>query len=243
MIPRSSLAIALALVLLPGCSGGKDDGDTQDTAEEEVNEAPIVVDDAASVISGLSVEIDLTDNDDDPNDDDDILISEIVQPTNGIVEILNEDDVTYTSLNDYVGVDSFSYTVTDNGGLSDEANVTINVLPVPTLLITGPEEGASVLGPDIEITFEVDGCEMSSPSANADGCHVHKFLDDEEYRDEDDSAFGHYASDPFTISPIAVGSHTFKLVLVKNDGSDQPFEPEISDSVAFEAEAPLDCVP
>jgi hypothetical protein len=97
-------------------------------------------------------------------------------------------------------------------------------------------DNASVMGPDIEISFEVTGCNVSSPSSNPAGCHVHKFLDSVSYKNEDGKGFGHYTSAPFTISPIPVGSHEFQLQLIKNDGSDQPFEPLISDTITIVVE-------
>ncbi len=196
----------------------------------------MATDDSASVVTGQVVEIDLTDNDDDPNSGDGLSVSEVVQPTNGFVEIVDDAAVSYTSLNDFIGVDSFSYTVSDEGGLTDQANVSVNVVPLPTLEITGPEEGETVTGPEIEVTFAVDGCEMSSPSSNSAGCHVHKYLGGEEYRDEDGTGFGHYNSSSFTISPLTADTYEFSLELIKNDGTDEPFEPLIDDSVTFEVE-------
>ena len=240
MFSRPQQVTVLTLLLLSGCSGDKDVVDTQDTSqeEEEVNVAPVAVDDAASVISSQSVTIDVTDNDDDPNQGDNLFVSAIVQPANGIVEIENDDDVTYTSLNDYVGIDSFTYTVADEGGLTDEANVTINVQEVPTLVITAPEEASTVTGPDIVVSFEVVGCDVTSPGADENGCHVHKYLNGEQYTDSDGSGFGHYTPESFTISPLEAGTHEFELVLVKNDGSDEAFQPQIDDSVTFLVEDP-----
>ncbi len=241
MFSRPLHVTALTLLLLSGCSGGKDDVDTQDTSgeEEEVNEAPVAVDDAASVFTNQSITIDLTRNDDDPNQVDSLFVSEIVQPANGLVEIESDDDVVYTSLNDYIGIDSFTYTVSDEGGLTDEANVTVNVQEAPTLVITGPEEASTVTGPDVAVTFEVVGCAVSSPSADEDGCHVHKYLNGAQYSDPDGSGFGHYSADSFSITPLAAGTHEFELVLIKNDGSDQPYLPQIDDSVSFLVEDPL----
>ena len=236
MFHRSPLIAALTLLALPGCITGKDEEANDTAPEEEVNEPPVAVDDVASVFTGHVVTIDLTDNDNDPNTGDDLLVSGTSQPENGIVEILNDNEVSYTSLNDYVGVDGFTYTVTDEGGLSDEASVTLNVQDLPTLVVTAPDDASSHAGPDIDVSFEVNGCEVTHPSENEYGCHVHKYLDGVEYKDEDQTGFGHYSTASFTLTPVAAGSHEFKLVLIKNDGSDSAFEPEISDSVTFEVE-------
>jgi len=224
--------LSLPLLLVLGCT---DDKDEDSALPEEVNEAPVAVDDAASVITGQIVVIDLTDNDSDPNSRDDLQISEIVQPTNGIVEILNNDEVSYTSLNAFVGVDSFSYTAVDEGGLSDDAAVTINVQDMPTLEITFPVEGDNVTSP-ITVTFEVTGCQVSSPGANPEGCHLHKYLNGEDYIEAGETSVGHYDSTPITIIVEELAIHELQLVLIYNDGNEVSYTPQVDDSVTFTVE-------
>ncbi len=231
--------LVLSLTLSVGCSK-KDDDDGGDSGTDITetgtppNSAPVAVDDSASTWPGLAVEIEVLDNDEDP-DDDPLEVTEVTQPDNGFVSIntVGNDTVTYTPGDSFVGVDTFTYTIIDGNGGSDSATVAVNVTDAPTLVITVPDEGEEVEGPEITIEFEVNGCNVSSPSSDPWGCHVHKYLDGEQYSDEDGTGHGHYTPASFTISPIADGEHTFMLYLISNDGSDAPFEPLISDSVTF----------
>lgn len=220
----------------PGDAG--DDPDAGDAGA--VNAPPVAVDDTAETETRELVEIWLTANDTD-DDDDVLMVSEIVQPEDGFVEILlGEERVAYTSVAGFAGTDTFDYTVADGNGGTDQGTVTVNVEAgvVLTLEITAPDEGEIVEGPDVRISFEVEGCSVTRPSADAAGCHVHKFLDGAEYADEDGTGFGHYSPVPFTISPISEGEHEFTLELISNDGTDLPVEPVVSDSVTFEVTAP-----
>ena len=229
------LSLLVPLSLTFGCSDKTDDAeDTGVDSSPPPNTAPVAVDDSAETWSGLEVEIDVLDNDDD-EDNDGLDITEISQPENGFVQIVSvgQDSVAYTSDGTFVGVDTFTYTVNDGNGGTDSATVAVNVISAPTLQITAPTESEEVGGPEITIEFEVNGCNVSYPSQDAAGCHVHKYLDGEIYKDEDDSGFGHYEAAPFTISPVEAGEHSFTLYLISNDGSDSPFDPLIEDTVTF----------
>jgi len=103
------------------------------------------------------------------------------------------------------------------------------------LSITAPETDASVDGRTVSVTFEVTGCDMSRPSENSDGCHLHRYLDTEGYTnpDTEEREVGWYESAGFDILMGAPGEHTFVLRLHKNDGTDEAWEPEVLDSVTF----------
>jgi hypothetical protein len=230
------LSMLLSMSFTLGC-GEKTDDDTEETGEDSSpppNTAPVAVDDSAETWSGLEVEIEVLDNDDD-EDDDGLEITEVTQADNGFVQIDSSgtDSVTYTPADDFVGVDTFTYTINDGNGGTDSAAVAVNVSAAPTLLITAPTEGEEVAGPEITIEFDVNGCNVSRPSADSEGCHVHKYLDGASYKDEDSTGFGHYERASFTISPVDAGEHSFMLYLIANDGSDSPFEPLIEDTVTF----------
>jgi hypothetical protein len=64
-------------------------------------------------------------NDSDP-DGDSLAIASTSQPGNGTVTV-SGDSVLYTPASGFVGIDSFTYTVTDPDGLTATATVTINV--------------------------------------------------------------------------------------------------------------------
>jgi hypothetical protein len=232
--------MAMCAASVAAC-GGERPTDTQaeDTGEPaEANQAPIAVDDSAVTRTEQIVEIDVTDNDSDPNRGDRLIVAEITQPAHGFVRILGgEKRVSYQSAADFVGVDQFTYTVSDELGLTDTANVAVNVQALPTIVITAPVEGSRVEGPTVTVSFEVDGCPITRPSANPDGCHLHRYLDGAGYSDET-SSLGHYDPTPFQISPLADGDHQFTLVLAVNDGSDQAMEPRVEAIVNFRVGPP-----
>ena len=56
-------------------------------------------------------------------------VAVVTAPTNGVAVANGDNTITYTPNADYIGLDSFTYTVTDDKGLvSDEATVSINVV-------------------------------------------------------------------------------------------------------------------
>jgi VCBS repeat-containing protein len=57
-------------------------------------------------------------------------LTSVTQGTNGSVTFLADGTVTYTPDADYNGTDSFSYTVTSGGGLTETATVTVTISPV-----------------------------------------------------------------------------------------------------------------
>jgi hypothetical protein len=64
---------------------------------------------------------------------DSITIQSFTQPANGSVKlgvVGGKQMLLYTPNNDYIGADSFNYTIVDTGGKTDTALVTIDVVPV-----------------------------------------------------------------------------------------------------------------
>ncbi len=219
-----------------GGGGGGDMGPTTSSGTLE-NQPPVGVDDTATVMTGMSVNLYVLSNDSDPNAGDVLKVSAVSVPGNGTASVVPGGlQVSYTANGGFVGSDEFTYTLADSAGLTAEAKVTIEVTALPTLVITGPTGKSILNGPEIEISFEVNGCNVSAPSDDANGCHVHKYIDGMEYKDADDKGFGHYSTAPFTISPLLTGTYEFQLQLIKNDGSDMAFSPLIEDTVTFEVE-------
>ncbi len=205
--------------------GGEDDDDNSN------NVAPIAADDAVTTWPWRQTEIAVLSNDTDANGDR-LDIAEVSDSKHASVTIYNS-VLLLTQTDDYIGEEILTYTADDGEGGTATASLTVTYIEQPILIITAPTDGAVIEGEDVEITFEVTGCDITSPSADAAACHLHKYLDDQTYTDADGTGFGHYDSDGFTISPIDEGEHTFSLWLVANDGSDQAFTPLISDTVSF----------
>lgn len=228
--------LALAMVLA-GCGGSDGDEDmldsgVSDAADGADNRPPVAVDDTASTREREPVDIWVVINDSDP-DDDELIVTEVVQPENGFVEILQGNErLRYTAVADFVGIDQFTYIVSDQRGGADEGKVTINVeeIPVLTLVITSPVEDEVVSGTEVQVTFEVTGCTVSSPQQDRNGCHLHKFLDGVG-NTGGSGGIGHYVPTPLTITELTEGAHEITLELISNDGSDQPVNPYVADSV------------
>ena len=62
----------------------------------------------------------------------------------------------------------------------------------------------------------------------------HKFLDGNKWWNTQGGGHGQYSVLPFNIGPMTPGQHTFRLLLIKNDGTDKPFTPEIYSEISFE---------
>ena len=92
--------------------------------------APVTSNDNATTAENIAINIDILDNDSYST------LSAITitqQPTNGQnITVNGLTDVTYTPNNNYLGSDSFKYTITDQTGTSNEATVNITVsAPTP----------------------------------------------------------------------------------------------------------------
>jgi hypothetical protein len=107
---------------------------------DPANVAPVAVDDSASVPEGAGRAIDVLANDTDANDDG-LSISDVSGATHGAT-MIGAGGVRYVPAPGYTGADSFSYTVVDGRGGSDEGSVTVSVVEdgaAPTLTATTRE--------------------------------------------------------------------------------------------------------
>ncbi|WP_018415791.1 tandem-95 repeat protein [Teredinibacter turnerae] len=96
-----------------------------------VNDAPVAVADAVSTDINTPVTIDVAANDSDIDVGDSLdtaSVSVVNAPSHGTAQVVNG-SVSYTPTTDYLGDDSFTYTIDDNNGLSSNAaTVTISVI-------------------------------------------------------------------------------------------------------------------
>ncbi len=111
-------------VVLPG-SGAIDNLVFDDGIDAD--DGPTAVDDSAITDEGTAVVIDLRGNDTDPNDPlDTLTIGNFVSP-NGTVADNGDGTVTFTPADGFTGEATFTYTLTDPDGNSDEGDVTVQV--------------------------------------------------------------------------------------------------------------------
>jgi MYXO-CTERM domain-containing protein len=94
-----------------------------------LNQNPDAVDDSDTTDEELAVTIDVLINDTDPESDS-LEVDSVTDGTNGSV-VNNVTDVTYTPDLDFVGIDTFTYTISDGLGGFDTATVTVTVGPMP----------------------------------------------------------------------------------------------------------------
>ena len=107
--------------------GGFDQSTVTVFVTTDANQAPLALDDDYDVPTDGPTELAVLANDSDPNGDD-LVIVDVVQGQQGVVSIIVENGETrlvYTPDSDATGTDSFTYTVSDGRGGSDEATVTV----------------------------------------------------------------------------------------------------------------------
>ena len=181
------------------------------------NEPPVAVDDHSAVFAGEVLHIEVRANDTDPNDDS----LSIVAVTDGAFGTVTVTDggikvgerLTYTP-NDTtsLGIDTFTYTISDPDGLEATATVTVNQVEAtdaPVLTILSPSHGEVIEDHTVTISFEAPGCYFTSPSVDEAGCHGHKWLDGEEWKQKEGGGVGHYNTSNFELGPLTDGIHTF----------------------------------
>lgn len=120
-----------------------------------INGLPTAVDDLATTTLGQSVNIDVLNNDNDPDHDPLTPVLGDITPKNGTL-VLNEDGTfTYTPNEGFLGDDSFTYTVTDSFNTTSEVEVkiTVSISPITTAPLYIPAT------PALErIEIEISGC-------------------------------------------------------------------------------------
>ena len=103
--------------------------ETTSIEEDDVIPPVDAVDDSASTEQGESVVINVEANDEFLNGS---IVTAVSQPANGTVVINDDDTVTYTPNEDFIGTDTFTYTATSpDGSAQDSAVVTVTVIPGP----------------------------------------------------------------------------------------------------------------
>ncbi len=91
-----------------------------------INDAPVAQDDAATTDEDVAVTIDVLANDSDV-DGDSLTVSAVGQAAHGSVVVDASNRLVYTPQTNWNGTDSFTYTVSDGNGGSDQATVQVTV--------------------------------------------------------------------------------------------------------------------
>ncbi|NLP58381.1 Calx-beta domain-containing protein, partial [Lutibacter sp. B1] len=119
--------------------------------------SPSIVDDLAETEANIPIEINVIENDSDPDgtiNPESLTI--IDEPLNGEVTVNLDGSITYSPDFDFVGDDTFIYQVCDNDGLCNSAQVTVIVAGVLAAELVIPE-GFSPNNDQVHDVFEVEG--------------------------------------------------------------------------------------
>jgi len=135
---------------------------------ERANREPIAVDDSDNVSSDGTTILTVRDNDSDP-DGDPLTIVDVEQPDHATVTVDENGNLVIDPQDDYIGPDSFCYTITDGRGAYDEACVD---------LVIGDRDGDG-LGDGWEVTVTLT--DPDNPDTDGDGIR-----DGDEVRGGDD---------------------------------------------------------
>lgn len=99
------------------------------TVNAAPNQSPVAANDFAQTDADTGVNINVLSNDSDP-DQDRLSISRVDSPQNGTASV-NGGSIFYQPRNGFSGNDSFRYTISDAGGLTSSALISVTVRPRP----------------------------------------------------------------------------------------------------------------
>ena len=108
-------------------SNGGSDTATVTITVTGVNDAPTAFADTATTAVDTAVIEDVLANDSDPDTTDTLSVSAVTQATSGTVVDNGDGTVTYTPDGGFIGLDSFTYDISDGNGGGDTATVSVTV--------------------------------------------------------------------------------------------------------------------
>ena len=138
---------------------GRDSSNTG-TIKISINHRPDAIDDFASTFQEVPVNIPVLDNDTDFDVNNPLLNDSIqiasVNTTNSLGDVIvnnNNNTVTFVPFSTFSGIDSFTYTISDNNKFTDTANVTVNIRSSNIPPIANPQTISIVENTPINLTL------------------------------------------------------------------------------------------
>jgi large repetitive protein len=144
-----------------------------------VNQQPTAANDTAEMTAGESTEIDVLQNDSDP-DDDTLRIVAVGSPSHGDA-VISGTSIRYNAPIDFAGSVAFAYTITDPGGLISSASVNVRVTARPpaheppiaiadlrSMVISDPPLTVNVVENDVDPDGDESALRITSFSAEGD---------------------------------------------------------------------------
>lgn len=127
-----------------------------------INDAPVAVDDTATVASQKIIQIDVLSNDSDVDENDELTLFAISEVSNGSASI-EDGKISYQSEANFSGVETLTYQIKDKDGLLSEATVSINVVYSSTI-----KEGSGLPIVPVRIAFveKSDGTKITDHYAS-----------------------------------------------------------------------------
>ena len=126
-----------------------------------INDAPVAVNDSATVGSQAAITLDVLANDSDVDEDDQLTIKNVSAASNGSATIV-DGKIQYQSEAAFSGMETLSYTIEDQQGVTSEASVEINVLYSSTI---GSGSGLPVVPVRIAFIEKSDGSKITDDYA------------------------------------------------------------------------------
>ncbi len=114
------------IYLLKDSEGDQDTALVTITVLSEINYIPVAVDDARGTSMNTAVKIEVLDNDT-GLENGGLVLTVVSNPSNGTYSINEDNTITYTPDNNYIGTDNYEYQICDIDGDCATANVTITV--------------------------------------------------------------------------------------------------------------------
>lgn len=128
-----------------------------------INDAPIAVNDNATVDEDSSLNIDVLANDTDLEGNPLSVVS-ITQPAHGVVVINSDNTVHYTPTANYAGSDSFAYTLSDGAGGTASAMVYVTVNQINDAPVA--VNSSFNVNEDSSLNAQMQGSDVDSSSLN-----------------------------------------------------------------------------
>ncbi|HEX3131883.1 MAG TPA: Ig-like domain-containing protein [Thermoanaerobaculia bacterium] len=126
------------------------------------NDAPVAVNDTASVAEDGSVVVSVRSNDSDL-DGDTLTITAVTQGAHGSVTH-NGSTVTYTPAANYNGSDSFTYTISDGNGGTASASVAVTITPVNDPPVAVNDTATTLAEVAVTVNVRANDTDIDSPT-------------------------------------------------------------------------------
>jgi hypothetical protein len=169
-----------------------------------VNDAPVAVADAADTDEDTAVVIPVLNNDNDV-DGDTLTVTSVTAPVNGTALVQADGSIRYTPDDDWYGVDTFDYAISDGQGGTSAASVTVSVHPVNDAPVAADDaattsEDAAVIIAVLANDSDVDGDDLVVASTSLPAGGIAVINADSSVTFSPDPNFNGVASFSYTVS-------------------------------------------